>query len=167
MAAVTLPSDKDAILNDLLSTVNQYGWTHFQVPAKEGTPLFGFGKAPPWSYTIGLFQSYKHPEIVIVGEDDQLASRVLQDTVEQIKAGEVLEHGKEYREFIPRHNRTFLLMSKSHFRRYLEWAIRFYGSTEFPALQMVWSDQQGLYPWDRGSEFETRLKDYQPLLSAR
>jgi hypothetical protein len=31
-------------------------------------------------------------------------------------------------------------------------------------VQLVWSDPQGRYPWDEGSEFEKRLKGFQPLL---
>jgi hypothetical protein len=58
-------------------------------------------------------------------------------------------------------------VDRPHYRKYLQWANLFYGDREFPAVQLVWSDPQKLYPWDASSEFNKRLKGFQPLLFRR
>ena len=62
------------------------------------------------------------------------------------------------------HNCVLRAVDRAHYGKRLEAAARFYGEKEFPAVQLVWSDPQGRYPWDEGSEFEKRLKGYQQLL---
>jgi Domain of unknown function (DUF4262) len=39
----------------------------------------------------------------------------------------------------------------------------FYGHADFPALQLVWADDRGLYPWSVGATTDQWLA--QPLLS--
>lgn len=154
--------NRAAVDESVRETIGEYGWTLFQVPGKSS--LLPWFRKPPWAYTVGLFHTYGQPEIVIVGVEGPIASRILQDFKDRIKDGETLETGKEYLEFLESHNCVFRPADRSHYRKRLEAATAFYGEREFPAVQLVWSDPQGRYPWDRGSEFEKRLKGFQPLL---
>ncbi|HEX8217801.1 MAG TPA: DUF4262 domain-containing protein [Chloroflexia bacterium] len=151
-----------AVDESVRETIREYGWTLFQIPGKSS--LLPWLRKPPWAYTVGLFHTYAQPEIVIVGVEGPIASRILQDFKDRIKGGEKLETGKEYIEFLESHNCVFRPVDRSHYGKRLQAANTFYREREFPAVQLVWSDPQGRYPWDEGSEFEKRLKGFQPLL---
>jgi hypothetical protein len=43
---------------------------------------------PPWTYTIGLLQSYDHPELVMTGQPPDMTAELLTDVVEHIRQGE-------------------------------------------------------------------------------
>ena len=154
--------DKPSVLQSVRETVAEYGSTQFNMPGKSS--LLPWLRKPPWGHSLGLFHTYKHPEIVMVGALDMVASRVLQDMRERVTGGEVLQPEQEYINFIDYHNCVFRPIDKSHYRNYLEWAISFYGNSDFPALQLVWSDPSGLYPWDPSSQFHREMKGFQPLL---
>jgi hypothetical protein len=159
-----MPS-RTAALQSVRDTIGEYGSTLFQLPGKSSR--LPWLRKPPWAYTIGLYHTYGQPEIVIVGVEGPIASRILEGFKEKIKAGEALETGKEYEEFREGHNCVFRPVDRSQYRKYLEWATLFYGEKEFPTVQLVWSDPQRRYPWDAGSEFDKRLKGFQPLLFSR
>ena len=42
------------------------------------------------------------------------------------------------------------------------WALWFYDGGSFPALQMIWADQQGLWPWD--PSVDARVRETQPVI---
>ena len=103
---------------------------------------------PEWSFSTGLFHSYQHPEIVIVGLELDNMQKIVNTIGSQIKNGAKYEPGNEYHDIFARCGCQFRPVDTGHYRDYLGWAIWFYNGEPFPVLQCFWPDLQGHYPWD-------------------
>lgn len=150
---------KEDILASLRETVADYGWTSFSVPS---VSRWWRKSKPSWAYSIGLYQTYGLPEVVVIGRDPDLMARMLSDLHEKIKAG--LRYGDGDRaEDMPIGNISVLrLIDKKHYQEYLPWALSFYGNSDFPVVQSVWTDSNNILPWQPGHD--TSLRKFQPLL---
>ena len=60
---------------------------------------------------------------------------------------------------------SFVPISISQYKEYLGYAIWFYRSLKepFPALQLVWPDKSGVFPWEEG--YDERFLSLQRLLN--
>jgi len=83
-----------------------YGWAVRGVHPVDDEPDGGH-----WSHTIGLLESFGHPELVITDVEYELAGQLLNDLGEDIRAGvDITEHGDfRFREVHPDHLDTDLL----------------------------------------------------------
>jgi hypothetical protein len=106
---------------------------------------------PMWAYTIGLKQSFDHPEVVITG---RLAEHLLGHAVGQVRDGgrfdvtspalEVCDCGPV--RFGPVHPSEWERGRFDEWLKYYAWV-----GGEAPAreaLQLLWSDRQGRFPPD-------------------
>ena len=60
---------------------------------------------------------------------------------------------------------SFMPIAIEHYQQYLGYAIWFYRSLKqpFPALQLVWPDKQGRFPWE--SDYDQKFFRLQKLLN--
>ena len=78
--------------------IRVYGWYFTQIEAD-----------PPWSYTIGLLQTWHHPELVVTDMDHQPAAALLRWAVAlieqfgRLEPAELASHGIEVVEVVPEH----------------------------------------------------------------
>ena len=56
--------------------------------ALHGFVMVAVEPAPTWAYTIGLLQSFDHPELVVTGLPDDSAAHVMTGVVDRIREGE-------------------------------------------------------------------------------
>ena len=70
---------------------------------------------------------------------------------------EVLDERVEQRRAV-----AFRRMAPRHVREYLGYAIWFHGGVRFPALQCIWADPEGRFPWD--AWFPREARGLQPTL---
>ncbi|MFC5270776.1 DUF4262 domain-containing protein [Adhaeribacter terreus] len=117
---------------------------------------------PAFAYTIGLFQTYGHPEIICFGLAPEVLKTLLQDAQKLIKQGKKLIPGYLFPEFLKGFNAQFLRVNPEYYANYFPLAQHFYNFRSFPALQLVWPDKQQKFPWEAG--FNADLKFNQPLL---
>lgn len=149
---------EDAWMRD---TVRSHGWA---VQAVFGTGRWApsecscgcnhpaEGDSPPFAYTVGLF-GFGQPELLIFGLPISTAHRTLNELGERVRRGQRLQPGE-----------LVTLESWSHrlhlfaFRDDAEVPVlisaqRFYGATRarpVPAIQCVWDDRWGRFPWEPG-----------------
>jgi hypothetical protein len=71
--------------------------------------------------------------------------------------------GSQYADILEAYNCTFVAIHPTQYDEYLGYANWFYQTSSFPALQCVWPDKQGRFPWQAG--FPTGLARLQPVLS--
>ncbi len=64
---------------DLDLTIRTFGWQLTQVSDPAPTALL------PWSYTIGLGESYDHPDLMMIGVELETQSAVIRRIVEPIE----------------------------------------------------------------------------------
>jgi hypothetical protein len=121
------------------AVIKRHGW---MVQA-----VFGSGpRRPDLAYTVGLW-GLNHPELVVFGLPVDTAHPMLNDLGERVRAGAMLAAGTEV-SFGSWPHRVHLL-AVPHPERVLFQATRTYGRP-VPALQAVWDDRSGRFPWQAG-----------------
>lgn len=117
---------------------------------------------PSIAHTIGLWQKYQHPEIIIFGQPTPIMQYCLNETCNIIKTGESISLTKEYDNFFENGAVRFLLIDNSNFTDYMPYAFEYYKQQSCPVLQLIWTDKKQKFPWEEGFESEYLLQ--QPLL---
>jgi hypothetical protein len=121
-------------------------------------------KGPGFAYSFGLYEEFKHPEIIIFGLDVATMHQLINDIGKHVRNGAQYEHGQIADNLIEGYSCAFRLVNPLQYRENCTWAVWFYKHTDFPVLQLYWPDKAGRYPWDSG--FEDSLRCKQPDLSA-
>ena len=147
------PSDRK-----LLEDVEQFGWHACLIPEDEEGPGFAF--------TVGLLYSYGHPELLALGLSLEASHGLLSAAVERIQAGEELSEGP-VSGLVEGFELYSAPIDAGYLREYLGYALWFYKSlgTPIPALQLVWPDKTGRFPWQPAHD--QSLSGLQPVLCDR
>jgi hypothetical protein len=132
--------------------VEKHGWNVTNIREEDGVS--------GWAFTIGLFENFGHPEVVIFGLSQQSRHSILNWIGENIRGGTPLTAGREHDWVLKEHNCWSRDVRKKWYRDLFGWAIWFYGGTEFPVVQCLWPAMDGTYPWEADSAFFSP----QPLL---
>jgi len=131
-----------------LKVIDEYGWHVMGVVPSEGD------EGNSWSYSTGLYYHYKHPEIVIFNEPNELRLSMINAIGDRVKAGAKFEPGHLYADIIGKYYVQFRPMHPSHYRDWLNCANWFYDDdvSSFPVLQCFYPDMKGKFPWESGCE---------------
>jgi hypothetical protein len=124
----------------LLADVADRGWhTVAYDPAEE---------RPGHAFSVGLFHGFDHPEIAILG----LPRDALVSTVDRLAAriaeGERFQHGDVAEGVAEGRLAAFRTIPPRLYPAWLGYALWYHDGARFPALQCVWSDAEGHFPWD-------------------
>lgn len=136
------------------SNIEKYGLTVIILEATEYLPAF--------AYSIGLWKTFNHPEIICLGLTTKNLHALINDVAELVKQGQIIKSNKIYDNFFNNSDTQFVKVDKSYLTHYFGSAINYYNPEQFPALQFVWTDRKNKYPWD--IDFEEEFKYRQPLL---
>ena len=119
--------------------------------------VFGDEKNPPFSYSVGLFENYLHPEIVIIGLKYELAHVLLNNMAHEIKNGKTFT-AKEFHEGVLD---DFLCyfgeVPKTEYKNHVGWAIWFYEGYDFPLVQCVYPTVKGKFAWEKDFPEDARF----------
>lgn len=137
-----------------LSDIEKFGLSVILIQATDYLPSF--------AYSIGLWQKFGHPEIICFGLSIETLHGLINDAAEMVKNGGTIEANKQYDDFFESGSAEFVKVDSRNLPDYFGSAIDFYDSSDFPALQLVWTDRDNRFPWDEGFEKEYLYK--QPLL---
>jgi hypothetical protein len=120
-------------------------------------------EGPDWGFSIGLFHSFGHPEVIVCGLPLKTCESVVSIIGKQVKAGSRYETGEVYNDILEEPYRcTFNQVDPSQYREHVGYALWFYNPDRFPLIQCFWADDKGRFPWDEGCE--DYVKNSQPLL---
>jgi hypothetical protein len=127
--------------------IDRFGWALQYVFDGEGDHV------PPFCYTIGLHE-LDHPELLIFGLDQGTSAQILNTAGARIRTGERLHDGDVLTlDGDPQLRVTALTVpnpgeilysTNRHYHRPDDDSV--------PALQLVWPDDVGRFPWDAGYE---------------
>ncbi|GEP43479.1 DUF4262 domain-containing protein [Brevifollis gellanilyticus] len=121
------------------------------------------GKTCSYSYTVGLFKSYGHPEMLVFGLPPSTAHGVLSDMAHQAREGAPFDMSKPTDRLFADCDAFFVRVPEEEFQDYVLSAIRFNDGEEFPVFQVVWpSGKDGCYPWD--ADVDPEFVALQPIL---
>lgn len=120
--------------------IEQVGWSSigvFNAVGDEPTPSF--------TYTIGLRETYDHPELIVYGLEAETAHGLIASAVDLLKEGAVLEDGGRYAKVLRGHDVAARLVPEPGYP--LNVARMYYGD-DVRAVQLVWPDAAGKFPWE-------------------
>ena len=141
-------------LNQTKEHIEKYGLSVIKIESTDYLPSF--------AYSIGLKETYNHPEIICFGLGTQLLHEIINDVAEIIKTEGKLNPSKEYKNVFQNSRAKFLQIDKRNIQDYFGVAIKYSDGNEIEGLQLVWTDRNNKFPWEDGFEEEFKFK--QPLL---
>jgi Domain of unknown function (DUF4262) len=130
-----------------------------------GCSIVGIGDAdPPFSFSVGLFANYGHPEVIIFDWRPEIAGSIINMVRDRAAAGHRFADGDIDGDFLLNdYKLCFWDVPLLVYPNYLGTAIWFYGKLgPFPCLQIIWQDVNRRFPWEEGCVPEVRVD--QPLL---
>ena len=136
--------------------INLYGLQVQHVLEDEAGPAF--------SYSVGLFKSYGHPEIIMVGLKQQLAHTLINNMAHDIKEGKVFAPLTFAEDILDDFDCFIVEVDKVNYDNYVGQAQNYYGNDDFPLIQCIYPTVKGIYPWE--DEWPEGIKDLQPILGA-
>ena len=137
-----MPQPLNPAEQKVLDDVEQYGLHVVNVLAE--------GDLPEFSYTIGLYKNFNHPEVLVYGLPRNRAHPLLNDVGDEVRAGKKYLAGQTYDDFLEGYRCTFRTIPVTQYPEYLGWASWFYDHGPFPSLQLVYPDREGRWPWQEG-----------------
>jgi hypothetical protein len=154
MARTNLPAAQDDYDRDILGDIQRVGWSVIQIAD-------GDEPGPVYSFTVGIFHTHDHPELILFGLDAPIAGAILNDVGDAVARGVRIQPGQLYEDFssVPV---CFVTVDPAHYKQYVGYALWLYGGPGFPMLQCVWPLKSGKFPWDKG--YPTAGASIQPLL---
>ncbi len=149
-----LESARENALLQVRKDIEAHGWHVVAVVSKD---------EPTYLFTIGLWQSYRHPELVLfpAGEAQGMLPN-LQRLCRAVRDGRVLDPDAMDPGAFGSFPGIFCRVDTFWYSRFLGAALGHYGHAEFPVLQVFWPDSEGLFPWFDG--FAESFFYHQPLL---
>ena len=117
---------------------------------------------PGFAYTIGVYETYGHPELIIFGLPPESAHTILNEVVQKyIQADERLKTGMRYMDVLAQNLPClFIDCAPEKAKQYALFVQDF--SVDAPIMQLVWPDPAAAFPWE--SDFDSRYRDAQPIL---
>jgi hypothetical protein len=146
--------DKDDIFSNTTLNIDKFGLQVIMVGST--------GYIPSFAYSIGLTQTYQHPEIICFGLPNAVGHAIINDIAEIIQNGEKIDTGRNYTGIFKDSRAAFIKVEKRNIDDYFGAALNYYGDKGFDALQVVWTDRNDKLPWEDNFEEEFLYK--QPLL---
>ncbi|MEZ6036168.1 MAG: DUF4262 domain-containing protein [Planctomycetota bacterium] len=140
-------------LKKALADIHEHGVHIAHVEGGPGEPCY--------SYTVGLWHSFEHPEVIVFGLEDVVARELLDALTDELDEGKTFVAGGRYEGLLVGYPVRMLTVPAAQTARWFELGAAAYGDG-FPALQMVWPDKEKRWPWDEGAR-EAFVKS-QPLL---
>jgi hypothetical protein len=138
----------------LLANITDYGWHSVNVLEE--------GPNPPWTFTIGLYDTWQHPELIIIGRSRETSQHALNTVV----AGLEHQHHPDLRgttlDLLSGIPCCFVEVSPRNYCDYVGYARWYYRGKPFPLYQIVWPSNDGHYPWSIYAA--DSFKRWQPVL---
>jgi hypothetical protein len=110
--------------------------------------VFGDETGPSFSYSIGLFETYKHSEILIIGLSQELCQLIINNMAFDIKNGMVYYPFHFYPDILDNFDCYITSVNKSNLENYVFQAEQYYGNSDFPVIQCIYPTINGIFPWE-------------------
>jgi hypothetical protein len=149
-----LPAAVRSVVDRIEHAISTVGWgvvtTFDETP--HGTRAYG--------YTVGLSRTYAHPELVLAGLAPALIQDFLNDAGAQVKAGTTFGDHSRVGRIIENGDLVARVLPPATRRQRCAVANAMLGTAGYTALQLVWPDAGGRYPWDPA--YDPAMRRIQP-----
>ncbi len=149
----------DLMPNDrkLLDDIEEHGVHVVHVPGDDDVPQF--------SFSVGLWHSFEQPEVIVFGLPPDIAHELLNVVADEAGEGKSFLADSRHEGLLHNYPVRFFAVPKALYADFLGSARWAYEGDDFPAVQLVWPDKQGRWPWDAG--VREVFRDSQPVLARR
>jgi hypothetical protein len=138
----------------VLDDIAEHGWHCVNILEEEGQP--------PWAFTIGLFHTWNHPELIIFGLRGNVAHEILAIVARGLKEGRRIDLSLPTDDLLNNGSCLFVEVPQSQYREHVGYARWYYQWKAFPLFQVVWPSREGHFPWNPKAAESFRL--WQPVL---
>lgn len=152
------PTNLKSYEAELIGRVKEFGWQTTSVLADDNSD-------PGFSYTTGFWITVDQPEVVVFDFPPELAHDVFGQMMRRAQAGNRLELGRPVDGILANEAVYFFRVTRGSAASYLRSSDWFYRRGPFPAVQLVWADSSGRFPWEQ--DFDASLVKLQPDLSPK
>ncbi len=140
--------------NQIKSDLKKYGVHIIHVLAEDEEPGF--------SYTIGLYELHNKPELIMIGQEQDLHQVILNNMAYDYKEGRTLTNGNMEKDILDDYECLVIDVDKKNYEEYLGIAMDYYNGDDFPVMQIIWPTQSGMLPTDEDAP--EGFKKWQPVL---
>jgi hypothetical protein len=138
----------------LVDNVAVHGWHCIHILAE--------GEHVAYSFTVGLFHSYGHPELIIFGLAREVAHDILTIAADAARSGSPIDLTQPTDAFLKNGHCEFAKVPASAYREHVGSALWYYETKPFPLYQIVWPSKTGNFPWE--PEVSAAFREAQPVI---
>lgn len=146
---------EDASERKVLSDIAEFGWHCVHIMDE--------GDLVEYSFTVGLFQSYRHPELIVFGMASDIAHQILSIAAQEAKRGAPIDLSAPTDALLKDYSCCFVQVPTSEYYEHVGFARWYYQGNDFPLVQIVWPSRSGHFPWH--PEADPEFKRAQPLIA--
>ncbi|MEF3083613.1 DUF4262 domain-containing protein [Luteimonas sp. SMYT11W] len=122
------------------------------------------GEHVGYAFTVGLFKTYGHPELIIFGLSAKVAHQMLSIAADAAKSGAPIDLTKPTDALLNDYMCCFVEVPLSQYYEHVGFCRWYYHGNGFPLYQVVWPSLDGMYPWhDHAS---SNFQAAQPVIGA-
>jgi hypothetical protein len=148
---------KDDLERQVIHNIAEFGWHAVNVVEDDGHP--------PWSFSIGFYETYGFPEMIIIGRSRSTSHHILETLSNQLEKNQTPDLSAPTLDLLPGTPCLFREVQPRYYSDYVGFALWFYRKRRFPLYQIIWPNNEGLYPWN--PKASKAFKDWQPVLTAQ
>jgi hypothetical protein len=148
-----LPEPEDEHDHKILGDIARVGWSVIGIEESE--------EGPGYAFSVGMFHTLKHPEIVIMGLKPTTAQSLINAIGDAAREGKPVAPAERSEDFAS-FPLAFVEMLPRYYREYIGYARWLYRGSEFPVLQCLWPDKAELFPWQ--PDYDARFFQLQRVL---
>ena len=119
---------------------------------------------PNFAYSLGAFESYGAPELIIFSLDNDVAAGIINDIMDDYQAGRRFACAVPEFEVVGGGHAVVFLeadpLKAAEYARFTSW---YYERAPFPLWQLAWPASNGSFPWE--PDYPHDLLDDQPDLT--
>jgi hypothetical protein len=124
-------SDRD---RNVLLRLEKHGWFVNKVMSDDTMPQF--------AYSFGLYERWKHPELILFGMPLDAMHTVINNAAKEISGGGSYADGGKTNDLFNEYPCAFRRVEPAWYPMTFKWTSWYYTSVDFPALQLVWPESQ-------------------------
>lgn len=136
-------SDMEAIQAKIVANIASHGWAVQMVLPGRDTAV-----DPSFAYTIGLTETFRHPELLMIGFEPTMMQSLLNAAGEAIRQGEHLGDWSRSERVLKDYPVYCREVPAEHAGRWARGARARYQKSGYRLLQVFLPDPGGRFPWD-------------------
>jgi hypothetical protein len=138
----------------IIADIEEFDWHCMHIREENGEP--------PWTFTIGLYETWQHPELIITGLSKEVTHQMLDTIAVRIEENRPIDLSNTTDALLTGYSCCFLDVPKENYFINVGFARWYYQGNDFPLYQIVWPSKEGHFPWNpRATE---SFRRWQPVL---